>query len=70
MTHLLRPGPIWGTQALCEKSHRSDMVAELSPRGLEDVDCRDCLFILRQLKMLMDLHAVWNPNDKPKKLVL
>ena len=55
-THMMRPGPIRGTQILCEQKptgkHRDDLVAELSARGLAQVDCRDCLMILGELRRL------------------
>ena len=55
MTHLLRPGPIRGTQVLCEMPKalsRDHMVAELSARGFAQVDCPDCLFILKEMQKL------------------
>ena len=50
-THIIRPGPIRGKQVLCEpqKTSDADYVAELSERGMKTVNCRDCIYIMRQL---------------------
>lgn len=52
LTHVMRPGPIWGTQILCEDPSalkRGDYVAELSARGSSTVDCQSCLMVVREI---------------------
>ncbi len=58
-THHMRPGPIRGSQVLCELDvpiGNGHYTAELTDRGLEQVNCRDCLFIIRELLRL------WHDN--------
>ena len=55
ITHHMRPGTIWGTQILCEDPEalgRGEYVAELSQRGLQQVDCPRCLKVMAELKKL------------------
>ena len=55
-THCLRPGPIRGSMVLCEPppwKRDRDFVAELSAAGLRKVSCRDCLFIMEELRKLL-----------------
>ena len=48
-THIMRPGPIRGTQILCEPDTASGYVAELSERGMRTVTCEFCMYIMREL---------------------
>ena len=54
-THMLRPGPIRGTQVLCEPQEvgKDDYMAELSKRGLAQVTCDGCKHILNELARIM-----------------
>lgn len=59
----MRPGPIRGSMILCEKPldecGPNDYTAELSQRGLKKVNCRDCIFIARELT------ALWGSSWPP-----
>ena len=47
--HILRPGPIRRTQILCEPESPFGYVAELSERGMRNVTCKSCMYIMREL---------------------
>ena len=52
--HQIRPGPIRGTMVLCEtRQVKGQAVAELSKRGLAQVDCPDCLSVIAGLRKLL-----------------
>ena len=55
VTHHMRPGPIRGTQVLCENAKAGkggDYLAELNKQGVEQVNCEDCKFIRKELMTL------------------
>ena len=55
-THIMRPGAIRGTQILCEDAEgakQGDYVAEMSERGMVQVDCPDCKFVAKELMFML-----------------
>lgn len=56
LVHQLRPGPLRGTQVLCEDPKarkRGDYFAEYSARGMGQITCEDCLLVMREIDQLL-----------------